>query len=66
MTPDSIWFAVRARQAAVSKTAIERGFPNLSTVEPGPDALRSAAQLRAWQLATRPDLAPTPTQEVAA
>lgn len=70
MTPDSIWFAVRDAQRDVSAAAILRGFPNL-TVEPGPEARRSAEALRAWQQATRdtvidPNHTPTPTQEVAA
>jgi hypothetical protein len=60
MTPDSIWFAVRDAQAAASKAAIERGFPNL-TVQSDADACRSADQLRAWQHATRPN--PTPAKE---
>lgn len=59
MTDNSIWFAARKAQADASDAAVTRGFPNL-VVEPVQDARRSTDQLRAWQLATRPDLTPTP------
>lgn len=69
MTPDPIWFAVRAAQRDATTAAIVRGFPAL-TVQEAADAHRSADQLRAWQQATRdtvidPNHTPTPTKEVA-
>lgn len=70
MTPDHIWFAVRAAQRDATTAAIVRGFPAL-TVQEHEAARRSAEALRAWQQATRdtvidPNHTPTPTQEVAA